>query len=98
MTVTAVKIKEQNGWRKTLQHGCKICDMKWFQISDKAGWGGRIRTSVCRNQNPVPYHLATPQKASAGYLECRSPAIRPPAVHHQRVSAAARAARAFSAP
>ena len=26
-----------------------------------AGWGGRIRTSECRNQNPVPYHLATPQ-------------------------------------
>src|SRR5580692_5264156 len=27
---------------------------------EKIGWGGRIRTSVCRNQNPVPYHLATP--------------------------------------
>src|SRR5690606_15886885 len=26
-----------------------------------AGWGGRIRTCECRNQNPVPYHLATPQ-------------------------------------
>ncbi len=26
-----------------------------------AGWGGRVRTSECRNQNPVPYHLATPQ-------------------------------------
>ena len=25
------------------------------------GWGGRIRTFACRNQNPVPYHLATPQ-------------------------------------
>ena len=25
------------------------------------GWGGRIRTSVWRNQNPLPYHLATPQ-------------------------------------
>src|SRR5712692_4688321 len=24
------------------------------------GWGGRIRTSECRNQNPVPYLLATP--------------------------------------
>jgi hypothetical protein len=29
-----------------------------------AGWGGRIRTSVWRNQNPLPYHLATPQCAS----------------------------------
>ena len=27
----------------------------------KAGWGGRDRTYECRNQNPVPYHLATPQ-------------------------------------
>src|SRR5450756_531907 len=26
-----------------------------------AGWGGRDRTYECRNQNPVPYHLATPQ-------------------------------------
>ena len=27
------------------------------------GWGGRIRTSAWRNQNPLPYHLATPQNA-----------------------------------
>ncbi len=26
------------------------------------GWGGRIRTSAWRNQNPLPYRLATPQK------------------------------------
>ena len=25
------------------------------------GWGGRIRTSEWRDQNPLPYHLATPQ-------------------------------------
>ena len=25
------------------------------------GWGARIRTWECRNQNPVPYRLATPQ-------------------------------------
>ena len=24
------------------------------------GWGGRDRTSVWRNQNPLPYRLATP--------------------------------------
>src|SRR6476646_7166205 len=30
-----------------------------------AGWGGRIRTSVWRNQNPLPYHLATPQHGGA---------------------------------
>src|SRR5271165_318568 len=29
----------------------------------ETGWGGRIRTSVWRNQNPLPYHLATPQSA-----------------------------------
>ena len=27
------------------------------------GWGGRDRTFECWNQNPVPYHLATPQQA-----------------------------------
>src|SRR3972149_4801136 len=27
-----------------------------------SGWGGRIRTSVCGDQNPVPFRLATPQK------------------------------------
>ena len=25
-----------------------------------AGWGGRDRTFVSRDQNPLPYHLATP--------------------------------------
>ena len=25
------------------------------------GWGARIRTWEWRNQNPLPYHLATPQ-------------------------------------
>jgi hypothetical protein len=28
------------------------------------GWGGRIRTSGWRNQNPLPYRLATPQSAA----------------------------------
>ena len=28
---------------------------------DGLGWGGRIRTSECGDQNPVPYRLATPQ-------------------------------------
>ncbi len=27
------------------------------------GWGARIRTWEWRNQNPLPYHLATPQHA-----------------------------------
>jgi hypothetical protein len=29
-----------------------------------AGWGGRTRTSEWRNQNPLPYHLATPHQAA----------------------------------
>src|SRR5262245_28368704 len=39
-----------------------------------AGWGARIRTWVWRNQNPLPYHLATPQSlAEAGHHnDCRS--------------------------
>jgi hypothetical protein len=49
---------------------CDICNMK---IPPKGrlpnanglismGWGGRIRTSAWRNQNPLPYRLATPQR------------------------------------
>ena len=34
-----------------------VCDIDLAQI----GWGGRIRTSVWRDQNPLPYRLATPQ-------------------------------------
>ena len=29
------------------------------------GWGGRDRTSEWRNQNPLPYRLATPQRCGA---------------------------------
>src|SRR5260370_6786391 len=29
-----------------------------------AGWGARIRTWEWWNQNPLPYHLATPQQAA----------------------------------
>jgi hypothetical protein len=28
------------------------------------GWGARTRTWEWRNQNPLPYHLATPQRPS----------------------------------
>src|SRR5512135_790663 len=31
-------------------------------LIEGSGWGGRDRTYECRNQNPMPYHLATPQK------------------------------------
>lgn len=32
------------------------------------GWGGGIRTPECRNQNPVPYHLATPHRYNSAAL------------------------------
>lgn len=31
------------------------------------GWGGGIRTPECWDQNPVPYHLATPQDTDLVY-------------------------------
>ena len=31
-------------------------------MRNRNGWGGRIRTLEWRDQNPLPYHLATPQK------------------------------------
>src|SRR6476619_5441614 len=42
-------------------------------LARKNGWGGRDRTYECRNQNPVPYHLATPQRLK--------PAVRNPRQH-----------------
>ena len=33
-------------------------------LSRVAGWGARIRTWEWRNQNPLPYRLATPQQAA----------------------------------
>jgi hypothetical protein len=46
-----------------------------YTIVNPNGWGGRIRTSGCRNQNPVPYRLATPQ--IPGWLtRVRCPAVQ----------------------
>src|SRR3954468_15089068 len=42
------------------------------EVSPEAGmggWGGRDRTSEWRNQNPLPYRLATPQQATNGTAE-----------------------------
>ncbi len=33
------------------------------RLDNTGGWGGRDRTSEWRNQNPLPYRLATPQWA-----------------------------------
>src|SRR5262249_53260874 len=38
-----------------------------------AGWGGRTRTSEWRNQNPLPYHLATPHQAAFHAAAARGP-------------------------
>ena len=40
------------------------CSTIWangpYSLNKLFGWGGRIRTYECGNQNPVPYRLATP--------------------------------------
>ena len=33
-----------------------------------SGWGGRIRTYGTRDQNPLPYRLATPQQYCCNIL------------------------------
>ena len=40
-------------------------------VTRSTGWGARIRTWEWRNQNPLPYHLATPQQV----LESRIQAV-----------------------
>src|SRR6056297_1448176 len=37
-----------------------------------SGWGGRIRTYGTRYQKPLPYHLATPQRAALITLDLRA--------------------------
>src|SRR5690606_153181 len=34
-------------------------------VTGVCGWGARIRTWEWRDQNPLPYHLATPQRYTA---------------------------------
>lgn len=38
------------------------------EINLLIGWGARIRTWECRDQNPVPYRLATPQRVRKRYF------------------------------
>src|SRR3954454_12047565 len=38
-----------------------------FSTLLEAGWGARIRTWEWGNQNPLPYHLATPHPAAADH-------------------------------
>jgi hypothetical protein len=39
------------------------------------GWGGRIRTSACKDQNLVPYRLATPQKIYKKVIKVKMKAL-----------------------
>ena len=49
--------------QKSPQIGGKKASLKKYcNVNRLIGWGGRTRTSEWRNQNPLPYHLATPQK------------------------------------
>ena len=59
------------------------CEQKQMlsDSSDNAkytGWGARIRTWEWRNQNPLPYHLATPQQVPESRTEPSSHAAAGP--------------------
>ena len=40
----------------------KFSQQTYKKSHKTTGWGGRIRTCGCWNQNPMPYHLATPHR------------------------------------
>ena len=44
--------------------------------TDDNGWGGRIRTCESRDQNPMPYRLATPQWNRSSGFDRTSPLTR----------------------
>ena len=51
-------IRETLAFTAVLRAGCEVS-----RTAGMPGWGGRDRTSEWRNQNPLPYRLATPQQA-----------------------------------
>ncbi len=53
---------KKDGWGAGFEPG-HIAGIKLnLQLTiKKDGWGARIRTWVWRDQNPLPYRLATPQ-------------------------------------
>ncbi len=59
-------------WRAFL----RIC-LRSLHTSDWLAGAGGFRTSVWRNQNPLPYHLATPQCA-IGWPPAAAQGARPP--------------------
>jgi hypothetical protein len=56
-------------------------DVLRLAIAARPGWGGRDRTSEWRNQNPLPYHLATPQLADRETSDGASHLIPAPRVY-----------------
>ena len=56
--------------------------MKPNRCEREFGWGARIRTWEWRNQNPLPYHLATPHRAVGLPIRPLGPVGRP---HHSGV-------------
>ncbi len=62
--------------REQRERFVRRCHLRIRPLSSRAshGWGGRIRTSEWRDQNPLPYHLATPQSLSRS---CAGEPFRP---------------------
>src|SRR5438132_13168689 len=44
------------------------------EAASGSGWGGWIRTTECRLQRPMPYHLATPQYDTGLHAKRTGPA------------------------
>ena len=58
----SLKVRESKKCaQRPRKRGLSRADPESRRICGLYGWGGRIRTSVWRNQNPLPYRLATPQ-------------------------------------
>ena len=55
-------------------------------VARSIGWGARTRTWEWRNQNPLPYHLATPQQAARCHHGARTIAARLGPINGRRQS------------
>jgi hypothetical protein len=53
------QVLDENTFTRKDGWGAQVLDENTFTRKD--GWGGRIRTHGWRDQNPLPYRLATPQ-------------------------------------
>jgi hypothetical protein len=66
--IVSVKIRSARDAKKPPQSTAKSThpqDKKYWNINYLiTGWGAWIRTREWRNQNPLPYHLATPHHAA----------------------------------